>query len=748
MNQDCETIQEESPGLRRSARSKAEVVRERDELHAATTREVERLAAEFHILLPRERARSIGTIYARYSTKLQASIGDQVRACYEAAVRQEIFVPTDHVGFDLATRGAKQRRPGLASVLALIESKEARVLLAFTTNRLHRKIYRCLQFVEEEIVERGLRAIFVKSGVDTADLQRWKMLLNVHATMDEFASTMYAENIRAAQEGMFDRGMVFGSVPLGYRGEPIDGQVTRRGRPKCRLAIDPATAPWVLQIFREIAEGSGTLDGLVHRLNGDPAAPRPSYCQTGVWTRQALRGLLKNPRYRGSWAYGKTQKIWQSKKDYARSVPREVPLRAAHREDLRIVPEPLWDAVQVRLANLAARSAGRRPSGSQPPQPRMLNGLFYCPTHDRRLMVAGVNAMYMICKVCQGVAVADRPLVSQLPRALAVQRICRALADLVLGDPDLVANTLAACRAHLEQEARPDLGVMEALRRRRRSLDENIQFLMRNSGDTDSDRREATNVLRELRHERDEVRLRIGRGEDAAGRPAALPTDDQARQMLAELGRILEAAAHGEGDQEVAREAIELLTGGRIDLVQCGRPTPRAGWLRGRFRVDLTPYLAAGAGIATLGTGIDVEVDFRTLNKSEQWADAAWELWNQGLRNREIAERLGITSKAVSNALISWHRCRGLSPPDGRARSATLRKILVTPMYVRLADEAMLLRDQGLSQKAIAKRLSCSFPTISKAWVYWHTSRGLLPTGIRPPLGIQESAQGPTPPAA
>ncbi len=36
--------------------------------------------------------------------------------------------------------------------------------LILTTNRLHRKTYRSLQFVEEEVIERGLRAIFCQDG--------------------------------------------------------------------------------------------------------------------------------------------------------------------------------------------------------------------------------------------------------------------------------------------------------------------------------------------------------------------------------------------------------------------------------------------------------------------------------------------------------------------------------------------------------------------------------------------------------
>ena len=57
-----------------------------------------------------------------------------------------------------------------------------------------------LQFIEEEVVGRGVRCIFAKSGVDSADGKRWRMLLNYHAGIDEFVTSMYSDNIRVAQE--------------------------------------------------------------------------------------------------------------------------------------------------------------------------------------------------------------------------------------------------------------------------------------------------------------------------------------------------------------------------------------------------------------------------------------------------------------------------------------------------------------------------------------------------------------------
>lgn len=56
--------------------------------------------------------------------------------------------------------------------------RDARVVFFFATNRLFRKHYRSIQFVEEEVVDRGLPAVFVKNAVDTDEKRRWRALLS------------------------------------------------------------------------------------------------------------------------------------------------------------------------------------------------------------------------------------------------------------------------------------------------------------------------------------------------------------------------------------------------------------------------------------------------------------------------------------------------------------------------------------------------------------------------------------------
>ena len=100
--------------------------------------------------------------------------------------------------------------------------------MLFATNRLFRKVYRTLEFAEEVVNEYAIRAVFVKSGVDSANKDQWKMLLHFRAIMDEFQVSVSAEHIRAALEGLFLEGYVYGTLTFGYRGEPVPGKLTKR----------------------------------------------------------------------------------------------------------------------------------------------------------------------------------------------------------------------------------------------------------------------------------------------------------------------------------------------------------------------------------------------------------------------------------------------------------------------------------------------------------------------------------------
>ena len=201
------------------SRTREDIRREQQAHRERTQQEMDAIVADFHAQLPREKAQSLGAVYARYSTSFQDSLADQVRSLFEAAVRQRIFIPAENVFFDAAVRGGKEPQTGLNALKAATEDKQYQVLLVFSTSRLYRKAYKAMRFVSEEIVERGFATIFVSSNLDTADAERWQLMLQMYANFDEAANAQCTRTTFAPRISVFSSryGLRFTSTGFHWR---------------------------------------------------------------------------------------------------------------------------------------------------------------------------------------------------------------------------------------------------------------------------------------------------------------------------------------------------------------------------------------------------------------------------------------------------------------------------------------------------------------------------------------------------
>ena len=161
-------------------------------------------------------------------------------------------------------------------------------------------------------------------------------------------------------------------------------------------------------------------------------------------------------------------------------------------------------------------------------------------------------------------------------------------------------------------------------------------------GETEEDEREAAAVLAELRRQRAEIRAAISSLEAASNRKVEIPTEEQVVAMLDDFGQILTAAAGGElgDDAGRARAIIAQLTGGRIELCQCGERKAQRGWLQGRF-ISRLPSVASemltGIPVGFSDDGIEVTIDFRHPVPYDAEAELAKELYDKGLLGTQIA---------------------------------------------------------------------------------------------------------------
>ncbi len=81
----------------------------------------------------------IGTVYSRFSTKLQHSTDDQVRECIQWAAKNRIYVPPEFISVDEGVKGKRMQRAGLDRTKEILRAGVAAVLLVYKVSRLFRQ---------------------------------------------------------------------------------------------------------------------------------------------------------------------------------------------------------------------------------------------------------------------------------------------------------------------------------------------------------------------------------------------------------------------------------------------------------------------------------------------------------------------------------------------------------------------------------------------------------------------------------
>lgn len=715
-------------------------------------------------------SRRRGAIYARFSTKFQRSIADQIRECLAWAEAHGIIVDKRHIFVDEGKSGRTHKREGFQALLAALAGDEIDVVICLSTNRLYRKMYRALQLVEEDIVGKGKRAVFVAQNIDTERTEFWRALFQVFAMQDEMQVQMLTDLVRAGHQGLALNGRVWGTITFGYVGEIIEGVTTKSHKPAKKWAIDPVAREWVLKIFIWFVVEEHSLRWIAAEMNrlGAPLPPRTTLAR---WTREAVGGVLRNRRYIGDWPYGRTETKWQAKAGYGRQVERDEPRLAVTAEHLRLIDDMTFLKAQELL--LKRQCYGGRPKGSGVERDsHLVSGLLWCPAHERSLQITNTQgAMY--CPACKENAAPA--LYSSVFRARAESLIIYKVVEIIRADVDLVARTIGKCTRHVEAMQAADPKPLKDLERQLSVLESKIKFVFANPGETEEDQKENAAELSILRRERAKLNTVIADTKKALGNPMRVPTEQEIEALVSGFVNILQNAAISE-DREVrlrARRVVHFVTGGKIVMSQQGEVKPRKGWLRGTFTVNLDALVLGALDFpANADKVVAVSIDFRKQSAIEEIADEVVELFNQGLHYKTIARVLSerhaakISHTLVVKALHFGLAARGVATPDGRIRRTTLSRWTVDPDFQeKLMPQVMEMYNADVLLVEIARKLDVDRNTVTAIVARWHREQGLpVPDGrerrsslevkSRPPKGNERpsapdgSASDNTPPAA
>jgi DNA invertase Pin-like site-specific DNA recombinase len=246
--------------------------------------------------------------------------------------------------------GATMERPALQRLLADIAAGRVDTIVVYKIDRLTRSLADFAKIVEI-LDARGASFVSVTQQFNTTT-SMGRLTLNVLLSFAQFEREVIGERIRDKIAASKRKGMWMGGVaPLGYR-------VQDR-----KLVIVDSEAELVRSIFRRYAE-LGSVRLLKVELDTQGRKSKSWTSAAGrviggkAFSRGALYLMLRNRTHRGEIVHK------------GQSHP------GAHPP---IIDQPLWDAVQMRLAGNTAE----RNSGTRTHQPSLLAGMLFDRDGDR-----------------------------------------------------------------------------------------------------------------------------------------------------------------------------------------------------------------------------------------------------------------------------------------------------------------------------------------------------------------------------
>ena len=276
-------------------------------------------------------------IYARVSSdkqKEENTIASQTAALIAFAAEQGCAVPAEWIFEDEGYSGASLIRPGLERVRDLAAEGQLDAVLVYAPDRLSRR-YAYQILLIEEFARAGVETLFIRSPrATTAEDQ---LLLQFQGMIAEYERAQILERSRRGKRHRARQGQVsvLSGAPFGYR------YVRKSEQSTAYYEINGVEAP-VVRLVYERYTVDGLSIGAITRLLNERRIPTRK--QTGRWERSTVWAMLRNPAYKGTAGFGKTQTASRQR------ITRPLRLRggiaardSAHRER----PQDEWIAIPV-----------------------------------------------------------------------------------------------------------------------------------------------------------------------------------------------------------------------------------------------------------------------------------------------------------------------------------------------------------------------------------------------------------------
>ena len=239
-------------------------------------------------------------IYARVSSDRQKekhTIASQTAALIEYAQTHGYDVPPEWVFQDEGYSGAILVRPGLEALRDLAAEGQIAAALVYSPDRLSRK-YAYQVLLCEELSRCGVELIFLKSpsGATPED----QLLVQFQGMIAEYERAQIAERSRRGKRHMAQHGgvNVLSGAPYGYR------YVKKSDTSAAFYEIIEAEAKVARMVYELYTHQGLSINAIARLLNEREIPTRTGKSR---WERSTVWGILRNPAYRGTACYGKTE---------------------------------------------------------------------------------------------------------------------------------------------------------------------------------------------------------------------------------------------------------------------------------------------------------------------------------------------------------------------------------------------------------------------------------------------------------
>jgi len=332
----------------------------------------------------------------------ERSIEDQVRNCMDFAHKKGWKVLENHIYADKAVSGASLAgRIQLARLLEIASTKPTPFdyILVDDTSRLSRDKIDQMNIIED-FHTAGVFLFFVSQNIDTADEQANDVVIPIHGIVDALYLKELAKKTKRGMTGQVLSGFNPGGMTYGYSYTKVPDPSGRKDKKTkevrslgTKITVNEDESQIVRKIFALYAAGVG-LKEIAHSLNKDGIEPPRTDSQRGgykvkpSWCPNAIRYMLRNPKYIGDWTWNK-YKWFKNRRTgkRARRLRDKAEWVRSPRPDLRIIDDSTWQLVQNRIeANKHQKKSGRRPGSKY-----LLTGMLKCSVCGSNLISVHVG---------------------------------------------------------------------------------------------------------------------------------------------------------------------------------------------------------------------------------------------------------------------------------------------------------------------------------------------------------------------